>query len=113
MNSEILLDILIASSTMVVVIPAAILCYVPMANQRRKSVPRIVISCAILYVISFLATAWIYEYMPQIDATVALLPFLGIFFAYYALSVRARVSQCAGIFFMVCAFCAITSCVSP
>ena len=93
--------------TMLLVIPAAILCYIPMRNQRRRKARWDVLWCALILIFSAITLSWIVSGFPKLDGTVALVPFLGIFFVYYAMSVRAHVSQCAGIFLVICAFFSI------
>ena len=93
--------------TMLLVIPAAILCYIPMRNQRRRKARWDVLWCALILFFSAITLSWIVSGFPKLDGTVALVPFLGIFFVYYAMSVRAHVSQCAGIFLVTCAFFSI------
>ena len=89
------------------VIPAAILCYIPMKNQKRRKRWVNLLCCVLLMIFAAITMPQVSAIFPRVDETVVLIPFLGMFFVYYAMSVRAHVSQCAGIFLMVCAFSAI------
>lgn len=109
MNSHTLIYYMTANPTIMILIPAAILCYIPMWNQTRRKPWRIILCCAALFIATYVLTLWIGDRYPNLDGTVMLLPFLGIFFVYYALSVRADFTQCAGVFFLVCALMAIAS----
>ncbi len=91
-------------------IPAAILCYMPMKNQLRFSVRRIVRDCAVLFVIAYIGLQIMDLKAPWLDDTIMLLPFLVVVFIYYIFSVKAMLSQCAAIFVAVCTLCAIPAC---
>lgn len=109
MNLSSLTDILLSDSTMLAAIPAAILCYIPMRNQRRFKVRYMILHCGLIFIAAVILSLRLNGHFPNLDGTVAFLPFLGAFFVYYCLSVYARVSRCAGIFFCVCALLAIAS----
>ena len=100
---------LVSYATIFATIPAAVLCYIPMRNQRRRAWWKNVIYCGLIFIASCLLITKITETYPKINGTVALLPFLGLFFVYYAMSVRAHVSQCACTFLIVCALYSIPS----
>ena len=64
-------------------IPAAILCYMPMKNQLRFSVKRIIRDCVILFVISYVGLQILDRKVPWLDGTIMLIPFLVVVFIYY------------------------------
>ena len=91
-------------------IPAAILCYMPMKNQLRFSVKRIIRDCVILFVISYVGLQILDRKTPWLDGTIMLIPFLVVVFIYYIFSVKSMLSQCAAIFVAACTLCAIPAC---
>ena len=100
---------LIDYGTVLAAIPGAVLCYIPMKNQRRHGNIRDIIFCGLLLIFGVIVITQIFSKYPRLSGTVGLVPFLGIFFVYYAMSVRAHVSQCAGTFLVVCAMYSIPS----
>ena len=92
-----------------VIIPAAMLCYLPMKNQLRFSKGRIVRDCAILFVLAAAGMIGLEKINSELDSTLLLLPFLVVFCLYYIFSTRALVSQKLGIFSAVCALMAIAA----
>ena len=91
-------------------IPAAILCYMPMKNQLRFPIKRIVRDCAILFVGSYIGLQLVDYKFPWMNETVMLIPFLVIVFIYYIFSVKALLSQCTAFFVAACTLCAIPAC---
>lgn len=91
-------------------IPAAVLCYMPMKNQLRFPVKRIVRDCTILFVVCYVGLQLLDYKVPWMDATVMLIPFLVVVFIYYIFSVKALLSQCAAFFVAACTLCAIPAC---
>ena len=109
MDISVLLENMTSFLTIFLAIPAAVLCYIPMAHQIRWRWWVIVLHCLVMLIISALMVTWIGIRFPDLDGTVLLLPFLAAFFTYYALSVRANVAQTAGIYFAVLVVVAIAS----
>ena len=109
MNLSDFIQTMTSNVTILGAIPAAILCYIPMAHQMRRPLYQIVIHCAILMVLAVIGTTVLLGRFPYLDSTVVLVPFLALFFVYYALSTRAQVFQSTGIFLMICGFYAIIS----
>lgn len=100
---------LISDATIYASLPAAFLCYIPMSNKLRRPQRSIAIHCAILLFFAVIGTSFLTTKFPFLDGTVILLPFLGIFFVYYATSTRASVPQSTGIFLMICGFYGVIS----
>ena len=109
MDTADLIRWLTTDATIYAAIPAAILCYIPMVHQLRRSPWIIALHCIALLLVAVIGTSVLTTRIPYLDATVVLLPFLGLFFVYYATSIRAQVYQSTGIFLMICGFYAIIS----
>ena len=95
--------------SLLIIIPAAYMCYLPMQNQLRFSKGRIIRDCLILFVLSTASMFILDTLVDHSDSTLLLLPFLFIFCLYYIYSTSASVSQNLGLFAAVCAMMAIAS----
>lgn len=88
-------------------IPAAVLCYMPMVNQLRFPVKKVIRDCVILFIISYAGLQFLSRQASWLDETVMMIPFLVVVFIYYIFSVKTLLSQCAAIFVCACTLCAI------
>ena len=100
---------LTTSISTLIIIPAAFMCYLPMGNQLRFSIGRIIRDCLILFVFFVAGILAIEIKTNKMDSTLTLLPFLVIFCIYYIYSTKASVSQNLGVFAMVCTIMAMAS----
>ena len=92
--------------SLLIIIPAAYMCYLPMRNQLRFSKGRIIRDCLILFVLSTAGMFILDTLVDHSDSTLLLLPFLFIFCLYYIYSTSASISQNLGLFAAVCAMMA-------
>jgi len=103
------MSILVSLIAFLAIIPAAILCYLPMKNQLKLSRGRIVRDCTILFILAAAGMIGLEKISSEVDSTLTLLPFLAIFCLYYIFSTRATLSQSLGIFSAVCVLMAIAA----
>ena len=103
------MSIVVSLVAFLVIIPAAILCYLPMKNQLKFSRGRIIRDCIILFVLATAGMIGLEKINSELDSTLLLLPFLVIFCLYYIFSTKASLSQSLGMFSAVCALMAIAA----
>lgn len=84
-----------------ILIPAAILCYMPMRNRLRYSPVRTILCFFGIYLPIAALTAWIC-YVYNIDMNFIVLPTLWIFFVYYHKTIRVRLCCSMSVFAGVC-----------
>ena len=100
---------LIRLSSFLVIIPAAVLCLLPMKNQFRRSVRFTVISISVLLGIT-LPSAALISCLLELTTNEVLLPILlGILYLFYFLSVKVSLAKSLAIFLYICAYIGIIS----
>lgn len=84
-----------------VIIPAAVMCYMPMKNQLKYSGKRIFLKIACIFGV-FIPLAAGISALFCIDGNLIVLPALVLFFVYFHNTVRTNVSQSLAVFTFVC-----------
>lgn len=86
----------------IILIPAAILCYLPMKNQLKYSFKRIFLNCLILFLITVPISGIIFTLFNNTDGNIIYFPFLLLFFLYYNSSLKTDLSQSIAVFLFNC-----------
>ena len=103
------MSIAVSTIAFLAIIPAAIMCYLPMKNQLKLSKGRVLIECAILFIVAAAGMIGLETINDKTDSTLLLLPFLIVFCLYYIYSTKASLSQNLGMFSAICALMAIAA----
>ena len=100
---------LIRLSSFLVIIPAAVLCLLPMKNQFKRSVRYTVISISVLLGIT-LPLAALISCLLKLETNEILLPILlGILYLFYFLSTKVSFSKSLAVYLYICAYIGIIS----
>lgn len=97
MKFELLSELL----NILILIPSAFLCYIPMKNQLKYPPKIIVLHCSIIFAVSFPLFALL-NTSYQLDDNILFFPLLTVFFFYYKSTVKADLSQALAVFIFFC-----------
>lgn len=98
-----MLNILLELLNMLILIPSAFLCYIPMRNQLRYSPKKIVLHCSIIFTVCLIPFT-LFNTLYQFDDNILLFPLLTAFFFYYKSTIKADLSQALAVFVFFCSF---------
>lgn len=86
---------------MLILIPSAFLCYLPMKNQLKYPPKKIVLHCFAIFIVSLPLFALL-NTSYQLDDNLIFFPLLTVFFFYYKATIKADLSQALAVFVFFC-----------
>lgn len=93
----------------IILIPAAILCYLPMKNQLKYSYKRIFFSCLAIFLITVPIGGVLFSFFDTIDGNIIFFPLLFLFFIYYNFTLKADLSRTLAVFLFNCSIFSFAS----
>lgn len=107
MTVERLLQYINQFDVLILFVFGAVICYLPMRNQLRFRKIVLSLYCVAMLAVSYFGLRFLDRRVPELDPTLALVPFLCACFILYFYSVRANLAQALAMFFGSCTMMAI------